>query len=129
MICPWNRFSQLTDEEDFSPRRVLHTPELLELFSWDEETFLKVTEGSAIRRIGYLKWLRNISVALGNAPYQDTIVNALRSRLGMGEMLDEHIQWAIQQQLQRREENQVTIQTSQQKRLVRAISKGLPRDA
>lgn len=129
LICPWNRFSQLTDEEDFSPRRVLHTPELLELFSWDEETFLKVTEGSAIRRIGYLKWLRNISVALGNAPYQDTIVNALRSRLGMGEMLDEHIQWAIQQQLQRREENQVTIQTSQQKRLVRAISKGLPRDA
>lgn len=68
-------------------------------------------------------------MALGNAPYQDNIVIALRSRLGMGEMLDEHVQWAIQQQLNRREENQVTIQTSQQKRLVRAISKGLPRDA
>ncbi|EMI5490075.1 tRNA epoxyqueuosine(34) reductase QueG [Providencia stuartii] len=129
LICPWNRFSQLTDEEDFSPRRVLHTPELLELFSWSEETFLKVTEGSAIRRIGYLKWLRNISVALGNAPYQDTIVTALRSRLQLNDMLDEHLTWAIQQQLKRREENQVTIQTSQQKRLVRAISKGLPRDA
>ncbi|EKT61110.1 tRNA epoxyqueuosine(34) reductase QueG [Providencia burhodogranariea] len=129
LICPWNRFSQLTDEEDFSPRRALHTPELLELFSWSEETFLRITEGSAIRRIGYLKWLRNISVALGNAPYQDTIISALRARSGMGEMLDEHIQWAVQQQLNRREENQVTIQTSQQKRLVRAISKGLPRDA
>lgn len=129
LICPWNRFSQLTDEDDFSPRRALHTPELLELFNWSEETFLRVTEGSAIRRIGYLKWLRNISVALGNAPYQDAIVSALQARSGMGEMLDEHIQWAVQQQLNRRKENQVTIQTSQQKRLVRAISKGLPRDA
>lgn len=129
LICPWNRFSQLTDEDDFSPRQVLHTPELLELWGWNEEDFLRVTEGSAIRRIGYLKWLRNISVALGNVPYQDTIVSALQSRLGIAEMLDEHIQWAIQQQLHRRAENQVTIQTSQQKRLVRAISKGLPRDA
>lgn len=129
LICPWNRFSQLTDEEDFSPRRVLHTPELLDLFSWNEETFLKVTEGSAIRRIGYLKWLRNISVALGNALYQSDIVTALRARLQFNDMLDEHLAWAIQQQLKRREENQVTIQTSQQKRLVRAISKGLPRDA
>ncbi len=129
LICPWNRFSQLTDEEDFSPRRILHTPELLELFSWAEDKFLRITEGSAIRRIGYLKWLRNISVALGNAPYQDQIVISLRERLGITEMLDEHIHWAIQQQLRRRHENRVTIQTSQQKRLVRAISKGLPRDA
>ncbi|MBI6190286.1 MULTISPECIES: tRNA epoxyqueuosine(34) reductase QueG [Providencia] len=129
LICPWNRFSQLTDEDDFSPRKDLHTPELLDLFSWDEKTFLKVTEGSAIRRIGYIKWLRNISVALGNAPYQDSIVLALQNRLGINEMLDEHFQWSIQQQLNRRNANQVTIQTSQQKRLVRAINKGLPRDA
>ncbi|MBI6194136.1 tRNA epoxyqueuosine(34) reductase QueG [Providencia rettgeri] len=129
LICPWNRFSQLTDEDDFSPRKDLHTPELLDLFSWDEKTFLKVTEGSAIRRIGYIKWLRNISVALGNAPYQDRIVLALQNRLGINEMLDEHFQWSIQQQLNRRDANQVTIQTSQQKRLVRAINKGLPRDA
>jgi epoxyqueuosine reductase len=129
LICPWNRFSQLTDEEDFSPRAALHTPELLDLFSWDEEKFLRITEGSAIRRIGYIKWLRNISVALGNAPYQDSIVLALQNRLGINPMLDEHFQWSISQQLKRREENQVTIQTSQQKRLVRAITKGLPRDA
>ncbi|MGV2469974.1 tRNA epoxyqueuosine(34) reductase QueG, partial [Bacillus subtilis] len=76
-----------------------------------------------------IKWLRNISVALGNAPYQDQIVLALQNRLGINPMLDEHFQWSIRQQLQRREENQVTIQTSQQKRLVRAITKGLPRDA
>ncbi len=93
------------------------------------KNLLKVTEGSAIRRIGYIKWLRNISVALGNAPYQDSIVLALQNRLGINEMLDEHFQWSIQQQLNRRNANQVTIQTSQQKRLVRAINKGLPRDA
>ena len=129
LICPWNRFSQLTDEDDFSPRQPLHTPELLDLFSWDEEQFLRITEGSAIRRIGFIKWLRNISVALGNAPHQDNIVIALQGKLGINDMLDEHIKWAIQQQLNRREENKVTIQTSQQKRLVRAITKGLPRDA
>ncbi len=129
LICPWNRFSQLTDEEDFSPRRALHSPELLDLFSWSEEKFLRITEGSAIRRIGYSRWLRNISVALGNAPYADSIVLALREKQGISDMLDEHFNWAINQQLQRREKNSVDIQTSQQKRLVRAISKGLPRDA
>nr|WP_314264200.1 tRNA epoxyqueuosine(34) reductase QueG [uncultured Moellerella sp.] len=129
LICPWNRFSQLTDEEDFSPRRALHSPELLDLFSWSEEKFLRITEGSAIRRIGYSRWLRNISVALGNAPYADSIVLALREKQGISDMLDEHFNWAIEQQLERREKNSVDIQTSQQKRLVRAISKGLPRDA
>lgn len=68
LICPWNRYSQLTTEDDFSPRKPLHAPELIELFAWSEEKFLKVTEGSAIRRIGHLRWLRNIAVALGNAP-------------------------------------------------------------
>ncbi|TBL29919.1 tRNA epoxyqueuosine(34) reductase QueG, partial [Klebsiella oxytoca] len=62
LICPWNRFSSLTEEDDFSPRRALHTPELLDLFQWSEEKFLRITEGSPIRRIGYLRWLRNISV-------------------------------------------------------------------
>ena len=129
LICPWNRFSQLTDEEDFSPRRALHSPELLDLFSWNEDKFLRITEGSAIRRIGYARWLRNISVALGNAPYADSIVLALREKQGISDMLDEHFNWAIKQQLKRREKNSVDIQTSQQKRLVRVISKGLPRDA
>ncbi|CNH35912.1 putative iron-sulfur cluster-binding protein [Yersinia massiliensis] len=129
LICPWNRFSQLTDEEDFSPRKVLHTPDLLDLFAWNEEKFLRVTEGSAIRRIGHLRWLRNISVALGNAPYLDSIVLALEARRGIHPMLDEHINWAISQQLERRSTLIVDVQSPQKKRLVRAIEKGLPRDA
>lgn len=129
LICPWNRFSQLTDEDDFSPRKQLHTPELLTLFSWDEATFLRITEGSAIRRIGYLRWLRNISVALGNAPYEDNIVIALTAKKGLADWLDEHIDWAVACQYVKRDESGIEIQTSQQKRLIRAISKGLPRDA
>ncbi|MBU2672987.1 MULTISPECIES: tRNA epoxyqueuosine(34) reductase QueG [Hafnia] len=129
MICPWNRFSQLTNEDDFSPRQKLHTPKLIELFQWDEPTFLKITEGSAIRRIGHLRWLRNISVALGNAPYEAQIIPLLESRLGMSDVLDEHIVWAVKQQLEKRGENAIEIQTSQQKRLIRAVEKGLPRDA
>ncbi|MEX0445032.1 tRNA epoxyqueuosine(34) reductase QueG [Xenorhabdus sp. SGI246] len=129
LICPWNRFSQLTDEDDFSPRAALHTPKLLDLFSWSEEKFLRITEGSAIRRIGYLRWLRNISVALGNAPYRDEIVLTLQKRIGLSDVLDEHIHWAIAQQISRRSANAIEVQTSQQKRLIRAITKGLPRDA
>ncbi|MBC8949031.1 tRNA epoxyqueuosine(34) reductase QueG [Xenorhabdus sp. TS4] len=129
LICPWNRFSQLTDEADFSPRAALHAPDLLALFNWNEEKFLRITEGSPIRRIGYLRWLRNISVALGNAPYQEDVVLALEKRFGLSEVLDEHIHWAITQQMARRNANAIEVQTSQQKRLIRAITKGLPRDA
>ena len=129
MICPWNRFSQLTEEGDFIPRQNMHTPELIALFQWDEKTFLKITEGSAIRRIGHLRWLRNISVALGNAPYDAQIIPLLQSRRGLSEVLDEHIEWAVKQQQEKRSENVIEIQTSQQKRLIRAIEKGLPRDA
>jgi epoxyqueuosine reductase len=129
LICPWNRFSQLTDEDDFSPRALLHAPQLLDLFGWSEEKFLRITEGSAIRRIGHLRWLRNIAVALGNAPYQDQIVIALRARQGENLMLDEHIVWALEQQLARREALGVEVQSTQKKRLIRAVEKGLPRDA
>jgi epoxyqueuosine reductase len=129
LICPWNRFSQLTDEEDFSPRAALHAPQLLDLFSWNEEKFLRITEGSAIRRIGHLRWLRNISVALGNAPYQAEIILALQQRIGENPMLDEHIQWAIDRQWARRSENEVEVMSSQKKRLIRAVEKGLSRDA
>ncbi|VTP59950.1 Epoxyqueuosine reductase [Serratia rubidaea] len=129
LICPWNRFSQLTDEADFSPRAALHAPQLIDLFAWSEEKFLRITEGSAIRRIGHLRWLRNIAVALGNAPYQEEVVTALRTRLGQSELLDEHIEWALQQQLARRAEHRVEVQSPQKKRLIRAVEKGLPRDA
>ncbi|GME39407.1 MULTISPECIES: tRNA epoxyqueuosine(34) reductase QueG [Pantoea] len=129
LICPWNRYGQLSDESDFSPRAALHAPELLDLFQWDEAKFLRITEGSAIRRIGHLRWLRNIAVALGNAPWSPHIVQVLGQRLGESELLDEHIQWAVMQQQQKREQLVVEVQPAQQKRLVRAVEKGLPRDA
>ncbi|MTD41265.1 tRNA epoxyqueuosine(34) reductase QueG [Erwinia sp. CPCC 100877] len=130
LICPWNRFSQLTDEVDFSPRQALHAPQLVELFAWSEEKFLKVTEGSAIRRIGHLRWLRNIAVALGNAPWDPACLAALRQRRGEHPLLDEHIDWAIDRQLEKRSASAVEIlPAKQQQRLVRAIEKGLPRDA
>ena len=129
LICPWNRFSQLTKEDDFNPRKALHTPELLELFTWDEAKFLKLTEGSAIRRIGHLRWLRNIAVALGNAPWSEAIHQALDSRKGEHSLLDEHIEWAIAQQIARRQADVVEVQLPKQQRLVRVIEKGLSRDA
>lgn len=129
LICPWNRYSQLTDEEDFSPRAALHAPVLVTLFGWTEEKFLRITEGSPIRRIGHLRWLRNIAVALGNAPYSQDVMDSLHSREGENALLDEHISWAIAQQVQRRNEHRIEVQTLQQKRLIRAVEKGLPRDA
>ncbi len=129
LICPWNRYSQLTDEEDFSPRAVLHAPELVTLFGWDEARFLRVTEGSAIRRIGHLRWLRNIAVALGNAPWSAEIVAALQQRQGEHPLLDEHIDWALAQQRQKREADAIAIQPAKKLRLVRAVEKGLTRDA
>ncbi|MHC3771126.1 tRNA epoxyqueuosine(34) reductase QueG [Pantoea agglomerans] len=129
LICPWNRYGQLSDESDFSPRAALHAPELIDLFQWDEAKFLRITEGSAIRRIGHLRWLRNIAVALGNAPWLPEIVQVLEQRLGESDLLDEHILWAITQQQQKREQLVVEVQPAQQKRLVRAVEKGLPRDA
>ncbi|NEG63094.1 tRNA epoxyqueuosine(34) reductase QueG [Pantoea agglomerans] len=129
LICPWNRYGQLSDESDFSPRAALHAPELIDLFQWDEAKFLRITEGSAMRRIGHLRWLRNIAVALGNAPWSPEIVQVLEQRLGESDLLDEHILWAITQQQQKREQLVVEVQPAQQKRLVRAVEKGLPRDA
>ncbi|WP_312110723.1 tRNA epoxyqueuosine(34) reductase QueG [Pantoea septica] len=129
LICPWNRYGQLSDETDFSPRAALHAPELMTLFQWDEKTFLRVTEGSAIRRIGHLRWLRNIAVALGNAPWRAEIAGVLERRLGENSLLDEHIEWALLQQQEKRQALTIDVQPTQQKRLVRAIEKGLPRDA
>ncbi|MGK3127026.1 tRNA epoxyqueuosine(34) reductase QueG [Candidatus Pantoea formicae] len=129
LICPWNRYGQLTDEEDFSPRAVLHAPELIDLFKWDEAKFLRVTEGSAIRRIGHLRWLRNIAVALGNAPWAEGNMAALQMRSGEHPLLDEHIEWAIAQQLEKRAAQAVDVQPAKKQRLVRAVEKGLSRDA
>ena len=97
LVCPWNRFSTPSKEGDFNARHPLDAPDLVELFLWDKQDFLDNTEGSAIRRIGYLRWLRNIAVALGNAPPSARIIRALQSRFGLDSMLDEHIEWALLQ--------------------------------
>ncbi len=100
IVCPWNRFARMTGENDFNPRHQLNTQQLLDVFAWSEETFLTKTEGSAIRRIGHNRWLRNIAVALGNAPASQLIIEALKSMLNHhSEMVREHVQWALDQQL------------------------------
>ncbi len=96
LVCPWNRFARPSAEPDFTPRHGLDAPELIRLFSWTEEEFLKNTEGSAIRRIGYDCWLRNIAVALGNAPESDATLKALKGRLNHdSELVREHVRWAL----------------------------------
>ncbi|MFT4775850.1 MAG: epoxyqueuosine reductase [Oleispira sp.] len=98
LCCPWNSFSKATTEPDFTPRHPLDNATLLDLFAWDEDTFLKHTEGNPIRRTGYESWLRNIAVALGNAPTSIEIVEALKQRLPeASELVKEHIEWALDQ--------------------------------
>ena len=98
-ICPWNKYAKHTEENDFSPRHQLQNSDLVTLFTWTEEEYLKNTEGSAIRRIGYERWLRNLAVGLGNAPKSQAIVNALIQRENHpSEMVQEHVKWAIERQ-------------------------------
>lgn len=96
LICPWNRFARLSREGDFKPRHNLDSATLLELFGWTENQFLQFTEGSAIRRIGYQRWLRNIAVALGNGPKTDVVSQALIDKLDHeSELVREHVRWAL----------------------------------
>ena len=99
LVCPWNKFAKLSAEPDFRVRHGLDGLSLVELFSWEEETFLALTEGSAIRRIGWIRWLRNVAVALGNAPYRPQIVEALSARgQHPSQLVREHVAWALAQQ-------------------------------
>lgn len=99
MVCPWNRYAQFTGEADFAPRHGLDTASLLRLFQWSEDEFLRRTEGSAIRRLGHERWLRNIAVALGNAPPASSIREALQERRSHpSALVREHVDWALQQQ-------------------------------
>ena len=98
LICPWNKFAKATCEADFKPRHQLDYPDLVALFNWSEDEFERNTEGSPIRRIGYVGWLRNISVALGNAPTSAAVIDALQSRLQYpSELVQEHVRWALTQ--------------------------------
>ncbi len=96
LVCPWNRFARPTQEADFAPRHGLDAPQLIDLFDWSEDQFLQRTGGSAIRRIGFACWLRNIAVALGNAPASPAVVEALQRRAQHpSALVREHVEWAL----------------------------------
>ena len=96
LVCPWNKYARVANDPDFAVRNDLDRASLIALFGWTEEEFLRRFEGSAIRRIGHEKWLRNISVALGNAPTSPEVVRALESRLDHpSALVREHVAWAI----------------------------------
>jgi epoxyqueuosine reductase len=98
LVCPWNKFARPTAEKDFAVRNGLDRATLVEVFAWSEPEFLKKTTGSAIRRIGFERWLRNVAVALGNAPTSPEVLAALRSRSqDPSALVREHVAWALAQ--------------------------------
>ncbi len=106
LVCPWNKFARAAAHPDFKPRHRLDSSQLTELFAWTEAEFLARTEGSAIRRIGYERWLRNIAVALGNAPGGVASVAALEARRDdPSALVREHVAWALDEQARRRAGN------------------------
>ncbi|MCP5195242.1 MAG: tRNA epoxyqueuosine(34) reductase QueG [Gammaproteobacteria bacterium] len=103
LVCPWNRFARPSVEPDFRVRHGLDAPSLVALFRWDEAAFLRCTEGSALRRIGHERWLRNIAVALGNVPPTPEVVTALQARRAHpSDLVREHVNWALAQTVLRR---------------------------
>jgi epoxyqueuosine reductase len=106
LVCPWNKFAQLSSVPDFLPRHGLEHADLLNLWSWSEEDFLSKHEGSPIRRIGYESWRRNLSVSMGNALRSTSLDDGVREKITIGlkqgltnasDMLKEHIEWALMQ--------------------------------
>jgi len=104
LICPWNKFAQRSTLPDFAERHGLGRASLLQLWSWTEDEFEKRHEGSAIRRIGYSRWRRNLAVAMGNAIADDAVHEADKDLLRIAlsnalPMVDalvaEHIEWAL----------------------------------
>lgn len=116
LVCPWNRFSKPTQEQDFQPRHQLDTRELSQLFLWGEETFDKNTLGSPIRRTGYIGWLRNLAVGLGNAPSTPDVIHALQQRANhSSELVREHVAWALNQHASKdSDKNRIPIQIHKQ---------------
>ena len=134
LVCPVNRHAPLTALPDFQRREQWRDQSLLALFNWDETTFLRNTEGSAIRRIGHARWQRNLAVALGNAPYQleilqtlERFANQVQSNPEANVMVLRHVNWALQQQREKADVQEA--QNRQQQRLIRIVQVGLPRDA
>lgn len=98
LVCPWNKFAKYSTESEFQPRTPFNDANLVTFFSWSEAEFLYFTQTSAIRRAGYIGWLRNIAVALGNATSTPAIIHALKTRLDHeSDLVKEHVIWALQQ--------------------------------
>lgn len=96
LFCPWNKFSPITTQEDFSNRHNLDNISLDEAFNWDQETWQRKMQGSSIYRIGYDNWLRNVAVALGNTTTTPNIIAILKAKLNYpNEIVREHIMWAL----------------------------------
>lgn len=96
LVCPWNKYAQVSPEPDFSVRYGLDDAQLTDLFSWSESEFLERMAGSAIHRIGYERWSRNLAVGLGNAPKGAAVLNALCSRADdPSSLVREHVAWAL----------------------------------
>ena len=97
LVCPWNRYAKLAAEPGFRPRHGLDAPDLAGLLAWSEAEFLSRMDGSAIRRIGHVRWLRNVAIALGNSPRGDRRDAALRARLEHpSEVVREAVRWALE---------------------------------
>jgi epoxyqueuosine reductase len=104
VVCPWNRYARPADGEAFAVRNGLDDATLVELFGWTESEFGQRLQGSAIRRIGVERWLRNLAVGLGNAPTTPGVVAALRERGDHpSTLVREHVAWALAQHEGRRE--------------------------
>ena len=102
LVCPWNKFARAAAHPDFRVRHGLDAPQLATLFGWSAEEFEQRMRGSAIYRIGYTRWLRNIAVALGNAPASRAVLDALRARVqDPSALVREHVRWALRVQEQR----------------------------
>jgi epoxyqueuosine reductase len=105
LVCPWNKYAKVAVERDFAVRNGLDDARLADLFAWTEEEFNRRFEGSPIRRIGHERWLRNLAVALGNAPTTDEIVGALQSRSDHpSPMVRTHVTWALERHARGRAE-------------------------
>jgi epoxyqueuosine reductase len=97
LVCPWNRYAEVSAEPDFRVRHGLDDAQLVDLFAWSESQFQERMAGSAIHRIGFERWSRNLAVGLGNAPRSEAVVGALRSRAGdASPLVREHVSWALQ---------------------------------
>ncbi|MCC6172171.1 MAG: tRNA epoxyqueuosine(34) reductase QueG, partial [Gammaproteobacteria bacterium] len=96
LVCPWNKFARDAAHPDFKVRHGLDAPRLTELFAWTREQFEECMAGSAIHRLGHERWLRNIAVALGNAPGSEAVVRALQQReQDASPLVREHVAWAL----------------------------------